>query len=79
MINFVGKRVSNPDNYIDLKRKYSVLLNILTLDSLLHTLKVDEHFLADLLSVKPQFFDKYKMSDENKFDNIIHLKDFDKS
>ena len=57
----------------------SVLLNILTLDSLLHILKVDEHFLADLLSVKPQFFDKYKMSDENKFDNIIHLKDFDKS
>ena len=136
MINFVGKRVSNPDNYIDLKRKYSVsirileerafklglvspsqrsyfyrlinkkgyqtfevlddeivvkrpskirsmlnsvLLNVLTLDNLLHTLKVGEHFLANLLSVQPQFFDKYKMSDENKFDNIIHLKDFDKS
>jgi len=135
MINLVGKRVSNPNNYIDLKRKYSVsipileerafklglvspsqrgyfyrlinkkgyktfevldneivvkrpskirsmlnsvLLNVLTLDSLLHTLKVDEHFLANLLSVQPQFFDKYKMSDEEKFDNIIHLKDFNR-
>ena len=137
MVNLVGKRVSNPDNYIDLKQKYSVsiqaleyrafklglltpsqhgyfyrlinqkkyrtfevlddkimvkrpskirsmlnlvLLNILTLDSLLHTLKVYESFLSHLLLVQLQFFDKYKkvISDEDKFDNIIHLKDVKK-
>ncbi|MFS1664098.1 XRE family transcriptional regulator [Streptococcus sp. zg-JUN1979] len=133
MINLVGKRVSNPDNYIDLKRKYTVsiqaleyrafklglltpsqhgyfyrlinkngyriseilddeivvrrpskvrsmlntiLLNVLTLESLSSTLKVDSRFLAYLLSVKPQFFDKYKktISDEERFNNVIQLK-----
>ena len=137
MMNLVGKRVSNPDNYIELKQKYfvsiqaleyrafklglltpsqhsyfyrlinqknyrtfevlddkivvkrpskirsmlnSVLLNVLTLDSLFYTLRVNEHFLSRLLSVQPQFFDKYKndISDEDKFNNIIHLKDFNK-
>ncbi|WP_449463555.1 spr1629 family repressor/antitoxin [Streptococcus suis] len=132
MINLVGKRVSNPDNYIELKRKYSVsiqaleyrafklglitpsqhgyfyrlinkkgyktfeilddeiivrrpskvrsmlhtiLSNILTVDSLFGTLKVDGGFLSHLLFVQPQFFDKYKktISDEDSFDNIIYL------
>lgn len=135
MTNLVGKRVSNPDNYIDLKRKYSVsiqaleyrafklglispsqhgyfyrlinknhyktfevlddkiivkrpskvrsmlntiLSNLLTVDSLFSALKVDERFLAHLLSIQSQFFDKYKKttSDEERFDNIIHLKNF---
>ena len=134
MASLVGKRVSNPDNYIDLKRKYTVsiqaleyrafklglvspsqhgyfyrlinknnyktfeklddeiivkrpskvrsmlntiLLNVLTLESLSSALKVDSRFLAHLLSVQPQFFDKYKktISDEDKFDNIIRLND----
>lgn len=135
MTNLVGKRVSNPDNYIDLKRKYSVsiqaleyrafklglispsqhgyfyrlinknhyktfevlddkiivkrpskvrsmlntiLSNLLTVDSLFSALKVDERFLSHLLSIQSQFFDKYKKttSDEERFDNIIHLKNF---
>ncbi|KJU96486.1 XRE family transcriptional regulator [Streptococcus gordonii] len=135
MTNLVGKRVSNPDNYIDLKRKYSVsiqaleyrafklglispsqhgyfyrlinknnyrtfeklddeivvkrpskvrsmlntiLSNLLTVDSMFSALKVDGHFLSHLLSIQPQFFDKYKktISDEDRFDNIIHLKNF---
>lgn len=135
MTNLVGKRVSNPDNYIDLKRKYSVsiqaleyrafklglispsqhgyfyrlinknhyktfevlddkiivkrpskvrsmlntiLSNLLTVDSLFSALKVDGRFLSHLLSIQSQFFDKYKKttSDEERFDNIIHLKNF---
>lgn len=135
MTNLVGKRVSNPDNYIDLKRKYSVsiqaleyrafklglispsqhgyfyrlinknnyrtfeilddeivvkrpskvrsmlntiLSNLLTVDSMFGALKVDGNFLSHLLSIQPQFFDKYKktISDEDRFDNIIHLKNF---
>lgn len=135
MTNLVGKRVSNPDNYIDLKRKYSVsiqaleyrafklglispsqhgyfyrlinknhyktfevlddkiivkrpskvrsmlntiLSNLLTVDSLFSALKVDGRFLSHLLSVQSQFFDKYKktINDEERFDNIIHLKNF---
>lgn len=135
MTNLVGKRVSNPDNYIDLKLKYSVsiqaleyrafklglispsqhgyfyrlinknnyrtfeilddeivvkrpskvrsmlntiLSNLLTVDSMFGALKVDGNFLSHLLSIQPQFFDKYKktISDEDRFDNIIHLKNF---
>ncbi|WP_195916565.1 XRE family transcriptional regulator [Streptococcus gordonii] len=135
MTNLVGKRVSNPDNYIDLKRKYSVsiqaleyrafklglispsqhgyfyrlinknnyrtfeilddeivvkrpskvrsmlntiLSNLLTVDSMFGALKADGNFLSHLLSIQPQFFDKYKktISDEDRFDNIIHLKNF---
>ncbi|MEX2784023.1 XRE family transcriptional regulator [Streptococcus sp. H49] len=135
MTNLVGKRVSNPDSYIDLKRKYSVsiqaleyrafklglispsqhgyfyrlinkkhyktfevlddeiivkrpskvrsmlntiLSNLLTVDSLFSALKVDERFLSHLLSIRSQFFDKYKktISDEERFANIIHLKNF---
>lgn len=135
MTNLVGKRVSNPDNYIDLKRKYSVsiqaleyrafklglispsqhgyfyrlinknnyrtferlddeiivkrpskvrsmlntiLTSLLTVDSMFGALKVNGRFLSHLLSVQPQFFDKYKktISDEDRFNNIIHLKNF---
>jgi len=137
MTNLVGKRVSNPDNYIDLKRKYSVsiqaleyrafklglispsqhgyfyrlirknnyktferlddeiivrrpskvrsmlntiLSKLLTVDSMFNALKVNERFLSHLLTIQPQFFDKYKktVSDEDRFDNIIHLKNFNK-
>ena len=55
----------------------TILLNVLTLESLSSVLKVDSRFLAHLLSVQPQFFDKYKktISDEDKFDNIIRLND----
>ena len=137
MTSLVGKRVSNPDNYIDLKRKYSVsiqaleyrafklglvspsqhgyfyrlirknnyktferlddeiivrrpskvrsmlntiLSKLLTVDSMFNALKVNERFLSHLLTIQPQFFDKYKktVSDEDRFDNIIHLKNFNK-
>lgn len=133
MANLVGKRVSNPDNYIELKRKYlvsiqaleyrafklgllspsqhgyfyrlinkkhyrtfeilddelvvkrpskvrsmlnTVLTNLLTVDSMFSSLKVDGRFLSHLLFIQPQFFDKYKKvtADEERFDNIIHLK-----
>ena len=45
-----------------------------------NALKVNERFLSHLLTIQPQFFDKYKktVSDEDRFDNIIHLKNFNK-
>ena len=53
---------------------------LLTVDSMFNALKVNERFLSHLLTIQPQFFDKYKktVSDEDRFDNIIHLKNFNK-
>ncbi|MFM1598551.1 helix-turn-helix domain-containing protein [Streptococcus mutans] len=130
--NIVGKRVSNPDNYIALKRKYHVSIqaleyrayklglltpsqnsyfyrqiakkkykviepldleiivkkpskvrsildvilsnNLLTLEQLGANQKVSLQFFSQIFSFDIKFFDKYKINDIAKFDNVIPLK-----